>query len=99
MARRSASFRSACRRWAAPSDCLTCICTIIFDCVTRGLRISSCAVGGNSSPNHMSGARCAVKNFSGGKGHHLLASSETTLLVVMADSVSNTMKENRNERS
>lgn len=61
-------------------------CAIAFVCVTTGLRISSCSVGGSSSPNHMSGARCAVKNFSGGKGHHLLPNSETTL-VVMKDRV------------
>lgn len=71
----------AASRWApCANPCRSWNAIIAFDCVTSGLRISSCMVGGNSSPNHMSSARCIVKNFSGGNGHQRLLSSDTTVV-------------------
>lgn len=84
---RRCSFTAACRRRPASRVWRTVCCIIHLDCCTKGLLTWSCIVGGSSSPNHMSGARCGEKNCSHERGNHLLASSETTS-VVMKDRIS-----------
>jgi hypothetical protein len=92
---RPPTFALAAKRRRTSRICLRCsstcaneFCTCMrnrnFACVTKGLANSVCTVGGNSSLNHISGARCIVKNFSGGMGSHLFPRSE---MVVMKDRI------------
>ena len=84
---RRCSFCAAWRRNPCSIVCRTVCRTIQSDCCTKGLLTWSCIVGGSSSPNHMSAARCGVKNCVQCIGHHLSASSDTTFSVVMKDRI------------